>query len=139
MANLVLVQSVYFQPKDKEPVGLDWGFAREVGDEQLYQREFSVGSTKIKLDPGWVEHVGWFGIMHVPTRYQVNPELVQSAKDRQRVVRLFFEGMPLTELLPGGSFMMMTDKLQKFTVDCSEGSANCKVVVVAAKREAADG
>ena len=88
-SRLVVVENVYYQSPDQQPVSLENGFSKWLdSDEQPYNRQVKVTAEWQVLDLGWVKDCGMLVISNPLERRQVNPTSEQRAEELGRVLEV---------------------------------------------------
>lgn len=88
---ILVVESVYFQPANASPVGVESRFGRElISDDEPYERRQPVGREWAALDSGWLKDSAMAVLSNPAPVWQRIPTPEQLAEAMAKVVEVIF-------------------------------------------------
>ena len=131
-SHLVVVESVYHQPADGQPIVAESRFSRRLRtDEQPYVRWFKVTEEWQSLDHGWLDAAG---MLVLKNEEGTNPQTIPSAEERAEIAAKVAEiGLLANDTLvllfallqPGESLRFQPIGIPALVVRCRKGEARC--------------
>lgn len=138
-ARLVVVEQIYFQSHNNDPVPLERRFVRQLKtDEQPYSRIIKVGKEWQQLDCGWIDKCSMLHIENIYPQWSVNPTPEERKEVDERIVELAIcrEDAPSGSIvvgdwdIPCGETFRGTPRfLDRLYLRCPTGEARCKVTL----------
>lgn len=135
-ARFVVVDKLYYEMPNTEPIVVDSGFARWLEtDEQPYIRRFTVGEQWQAVNTGWLEETSMLLIENNEERFTVNPTSEEKTEAAQKVIEIAFPaGKEWTEaswlILPGESLRGTPANIKNLWLRCRKGKAKCTITLI---------
>lgn len=124
-SRLTVVENVYHQAADENPIVLETRFSSEgKSQEQVYQRKLSVGKERVKVSLGWFDEdpslIKMLVISNDEGRLQVIPTSEEKSKSEKQVlfVDLCEASLPQVRMMvrPGDSLRLSLTDYRFLTV-----------------------
>lgn len=139
---VTVVDTVYWQPVDSEPVAIPSRFYREVScEEQVYQGKFKVTPQWVEIKTWWLKTVGMLTLRNEEGYF---PQVQPTGQERQRAESLILEVgllvdidnsreekvIPFARILPRESLRLHPSSVQHLRVRCPGGVARVHVCLI---------